>query len=129
MFGLADPDQLATDWDIERWSFYDARARALAEDYTDDAPPAPKPQGLGRQRASAKSNLRCGIWGAAGIHGRQQRVRGGYAAPMAGCLWCLRSPERATGMERTMTATAAFSRPICASPEDNRPPRQANAFF
>ena len=86
--GLADPDQLATDWDIEALELYDPAPEPAPEALQDDA-----------ARAEAAGLAVKGV-------SQVQSAGAGYGA----------------------TATAAFSRPICAAPKTSAQ-RQANAFL
>jgi len=107
-----------------------------------DPAPEPSPEALSKMeppreaaglavKASASPICRCGIWAQQGIHGRQQRVRGGYRPHRLRAVLCLRSPERARGWRRDYDGDSRIFQTGSAQSEDSdqgRRTRSDNAW-
>ena len=114
--GLADPDQLATDWDVETLELYDPAPEPSPEALQDDAARA-EAAGLAVKGVSQVQSAGAGYGAQQVFMAASNGFEGGYRRTDRG-LSCVAIAGTGTGMERDYDGDSRIFQTALRSPED-----------
>jgi len=114
--GLADPDQLATDWDVEALQLYDPAPEPTPETLQDDAARA-EAAGLAVKGVSQVQSAGAGYGAQQVFMAASNGFEGGYRRTDRG-LSCVAIAGGGTGMERDYDGDSRIFQTDLRSPED-----------
>ena len=114
--GLADPDQLATDWDVEALELYDPAPEPSPEALQDDAARA-EAAGLAVKGVSQVQSAGAGYGAQQVFMAASNGFEGGYRRTDRG-LSCVAIAGTGTGMERDYDGDSRIFQTDLRSPED-----------